>query len=99
LSKRRADVRRFEGTTPDTLAAASEQSPSGRYLVRRRAVTALDQLPDVQRHALVMHHVLGMTVAEIALELDTPAETIRSRLRVAMGKMRVLLGAANEEEP
>lgn len=99
LSKLRADVRRFERSAPEALEALYEPSASPRYLARRRAVAALDQLPDVQRHALVMHHVLGMTVVEIARELDTPAETIRSRLRVAMGKLRVLLGATDEVSP
>ena len=99
LSKLRADVRRFERSAPEALEALYEPSASPRYLARRRAVAALDQLPDAQRHALVMHHVLGMTVAEIARELDTPAETIRSRLRVAMGKLRVLLGATDEVSP
>ena len=99
LSKLRADVRRFERSAPEAIEALYEPTASPRYLARRRAVSALDQLPDAQRHALVMHHVLGMTVAEIAGELDTPAETIRSRLRVAMGKLRVLLGATDEVAP
>ncbi|HET8939084.1 MAG TPA: sigma-70 family RNA polymerase sigma factor [Polyangiales bacterium] len=99
LSKLRADVRRFERSASEVLEAHYEPAVSPRYLARRRAVAALDQLPDAQRHALVMHHVLGMTVAEIASELDTPAETIRSRLRVAMGKLRVLLGATDEVSP
>lgn len=99
LSKLRADVRRFERGSSEDLAATNEPAPSPRYLARRRAVAALDQLPDAQRHALVMHHVLGMTVAEISQELETPAETVRSRLRVAMGKVRVLLGAPQEVAP
>ena len=96
LSKLRADVRRFERAGSEAIEAAEQAHASPRYLARRRAVAALDQLPDAQRHALVMHHVLGMTVAEIAQELDAPAETIRSRLRVAMGKVRALLGAQPE---
>jgi RNA polymerase sigma-70 factor (ECF subfamily) len=98
-SKRSADVRRFDHSVSEGLPDASDSPSSPRYLARRRAVAALDQLPDAQRHALVMHHVLGMTVAEIAQELETPAETIRSRLRVAMGKVRALLGAPTEESP
>lgn len=96
LSKLRADVKRFERDASEALPAPEESSASPRYLARRRAVAALDQLPEAQRYALVMHHVLGMTVVEIAHELETPAETIRSRLRVAMGKLRVLLGAPSE---
>jgi RNA polymerase sigma-70 factor (ECF subfamily) len=97
LSKLRADVRRFQHSALDNLEAHPGQRPSARYVARRRAVEALDQLPDAQRHALVMHHVLGMTVTEIAAELDTPAETIRSRLRVGMGQVRALLGALRED--
>jgi RNA polymerase sigma-70 factor, ECF subfamily len=96
LSKLRADVRRFDRSASERLEAAAEPLSSPRYLARRRAVAALDELPDAQRHVLVMHHVLGMTVAEIAHELQTPGETVRSRLRVAMGKLRVLLGAQEE---
>ena len=97
LSKLRADVRRFRGSALENLETHGSASQSPSYLARRRAGLALDQLPDTQRHALVMHHVLGMTVAEIARELDTPRETIRTRLRVAMGQLRVLLGALREE--
>lgn len=99
LSKLRADVRRFQDKPLDAFEAHDSQNQSPRYVARRRAVAALDQLPDAQRHALVMHHVLGMTVTEIARELDTPVETIRSRLRVAMGQVRALLGALREEAP
>jgi RNA polymerase sigma-70 factor (ECF subfamily) len=51
-------------------------------------VRLLDRLPLEQRHALVLHHVLEMTVSEIAKELDTPVETVRSRLRLARNKLR-----------
>jgi RNA polymerase sigma-70 factor (ECF subfamily) len=100
LSKLRAEGRRFRDNAHmdiDDLENHSGHTPSARYVARRRAVAALDQLPDPQRHALVMHHVLGMTVAEISQELGTPAETIRSRLRVGMGQVRALLGELREE--
>ena len=97
LSKLRADVRRFQSSVLENMEGHSTEAQSPRYIARRRAVAALDQLPDPQRHVLVMHHVLGMTVTEIARELDTPVETIRSRLRVAMGQVRALLGALREE--
>ena len=68
-------------------------APDGRpddYTERRRAVALLDQLPDEQRHALVLHHVVGMTVPEIATVLGVPFETVRSRLRIGIGKLRAL---------
>jgi RNA polymerase sigma-70 factor (ECF subfamily) len=59
------------------------------YLLRRRVVAALDDLPEAQRHAVVLHHVLEMNVHEVAAELGVPAETVRSRLRLARAKLRV----------
>jgi len=58
------------------------------YAARRRAVRLLDQLPSEQRHVLVLHHVLGMTVREIAEQLDAPKETVRSRLRLGKTRLR-----------
>jgi RNA polymerase sigma-70 factor (ECF subfamily) len=104
LQKKRNEMRRFPASEVDELASVNlwgnhgGNPPSPRYLARRRAVEALDKLPDAQRIALVMHHVLGMTVTEIASELAAPPETIRSRLRVGMGQVRALLGALREGE-
>jgi RNA polymerase sigma-70 factor (ECF subfamily) len=99
LSKLRAEVRRQQPQHDDELEnRASANAPSPRYVARRRAVEALDKLPDAQRHALVMHHVLGMTVGEISDELAVPGETVRSRLRVGMGQLRALLGALKEQD-
>lgn len=43
-------------------------------------VRLLDNLPASQRHTLVLHDVIGLSVAEIAAELKTPEGTVRSRL-------------------
>jgi RNA polymerase sigma-70 factor, ECF subfamily len=51
-------------------------------------VAALDRLPEPQRHAMVLHHVLEMNVREIGLELGVSPETVRSRLRLARAKLR-----------
>lgn len=67
------------------------------YLRRRQAIALLDQLPDEQRLALVLHHVAGMSVPELAEALDVPFETARSRLRLAMGKLRERLDATGVE--
>jgi len=41
-----------------------------------------------QRRAVVLHHVLGFELAEIASDQGVPTETARSRLRVGMRKLR-----------
>jgi RNA polymerase sigma-70 factor, ECF subfamily len=58
------------------------------FAARRELVRRLDELPYDQRHALVLHHVLGMTVPEIAAEVGAPQETIRSRLRLGKANLR-----------
>ncbi|GAB5543194.1 MAG: sigma-70 family RNA polymerase sigma factor [Sandaracinaceae bacterium] len=63
------------------------------YLEHRRAVTLLERLPEEQRLALVLHHVAGMTVPEIAEQLEARPETVRSRLRLGLKKLRQLEGA------
>jgi len=60
------------------------------YLSRRHAIAVLDELPVEQRHAVVLHHVLEMSVPEIAAELKIPLETVRSRLRLARTRLRGL---------
>jgi RNA polymerase sigma-70 factor (ECF subfamily) len=60
------------------------------YAERRRLVALLDALPLEQRHALVLHHVVGMSVPEVAEEANCPAETIRSRLRLGRTRLREL---------
>ena len=68
------------------------------YAERRRMARLLDQLPDDQRHALVLHHVIGLSVPEIAAEIGAPIETVRSRLRLGMGRLRALHGAPGAKE-
>lgn len=97
MGKRRLDWSRFPRDLPDEPPASSSAPPSARHLASKRAVEALDHVPMAQRVALVMHHVLGMTVSEIADEVDAPAETIRSRLRVGMRQLRERMGLTQEE--
>lgn len=74
----------------------SEHESGARFLARRRAMRALDELPDEQRAVVVMHHVLGLSVREIAEELDAAFETVRSRMRLGMARLRSMLGEEDE---
>jgi RNA polymerase sigma-70 factor (ECF subfamily) len=79
--------------------ASSEGAKPDDYAERRRAVALLDLLPLEQRHAMVMHHVLEMSIPEIAAEVGAPVETVRSRLRLARARLRELgMGPATEED-
>lgn len=50
--------------------------------------TAIHALPHEQKEALIMQQFNGMTLEEIAQLAQVPMETIRSRLRYAMRKLR-----------
>ncbi|WP_323189330.1 SigE family RNA polymerase sigma factor [Kitasatospora sp. NBC_00240] len=58
-------------------------------------VEALRQLPEAQRSALVLHHMGGRSVAEIAAEAGVPVGTVKARLHRGRQALAVLLG----EEP
>jgi RNA polymerase sigma-70 factor (ECF subfamily) len=69
------------------------------YHQRRLAVKMLDRLPVEQRSVIVMHHMLGLSVQEIAEEETISFETVRSRLRLGMSKLREwALGEASSSQ-
>jgi len=49
---------------------------------------AIQSLPSEQREALALQHFSGMSLVEIANLTSAPVETIKSRLRYAMRKLR-----------
>lgn len=54
----------------------------------RRLLACLDELPADQRAAFLLHHEDGFTVDAMAMALDVGFETIKSRLRYALKKLR-----------
>jgi RNA polymerase sigma factor (sigma-70 family) len=48
----------------------------------------LDELPEAQRAAFLLHHEDGASVEELAERLGLPFETAKSRLRYALQKLR-----------
>jgi RNA polymerase sigma-70 factor (ECF subfamily) len=79
------------------LMLASGGAAADEYLHRREMVQMLDDLPLEQRHVLVLHHALDMTVPEMAEELGIPIETVRSRLRLAKARLRSNAAESAEE--
>lgn len=58
---------------------------------QQRIRRAVAQLPPEQKQALGMAFFQGRSHSEIAAALDEPIGTIKTRIRLAMGKLRVLL--------
>lgn len=83
---KRARRRREEQAGEDPAWRPSlEGAPPG---TRRELVRLLDRLPETQREAVVLHHVVGLSVPEAASQLGVSFDTLKSRLRLGMGKLR-----------
>src|SRR5262249_39089000 len=87
---RRSRHARSDASVPDLDVVPDPSALPDEYAARRRAVAMLDALPDAQREAFVLHHVLGMSIAEVATEVASPAETVRSRIRLARARLHDL---------
>jgi RNA polymerase sigma-70 factor (ECF subfamily) len=85
-----------EDDPADDLAAPEQDSPPA-MLERREAgrhiLEALATLPVPQREAFLLAEESGMTLEEIAATTGVGRETVKSRLRYALGRLRQALSA------
>lgn len=94
LRMREQEVRRLQ-----VVAAATAQEPgpraNGQDAGRDDELWAhLDELPAVQREAVVLRHMLGYSLAEVAQQVDAPVDTVKSRLLYGRRALRKLLRRA-----
>jgi len=54
-------------------------------------VAALRQIPDAQRRAIVLHHLCGLSVDEVAVEVESSVNTVTSRLARGRAALAPLL--------
>ncbi len=59
----------------------------------QRLLDCLDGLPVAQKTAFLLHHEDGLGVDEMARTLECGFETMKTRLRYAMSKLRTCMGA------
>lgn len=59
----------------------------------QRLLDCLDALPLPQKAAFLLHHEDGLAVDEVARALEVGFETAKTRLRYAMAKLRICMGA------
>ncbi|MDW8060534.1 MAG: sigma-70 family RNA polymerase sigma factor [Thermomicrobium sp.] len=67
--------------------------------LRERVRRAVAQLPEPQRQAIELAFFAGLTHSEIAAVLGEPIGTIKTRIRLAMQKLQLLLRDHESEEP
>ena len=78
------------------LRAGAAQQPSTEEVAfwraaGRRLLACLDELPDEQRAAFLLQQEEGFTIEAMSLSLDVGFETVRSRLRYGLKKLRVCM--------
>jgi RNA polymerase sigma factor (sigma-70 family) len=82
-----------DGALFDAMADAAHDSVSPELVLERKQQAdglhlAIAALPSEQREALVLQQFSGLSVDEIAQVSAVPVETVKSRLRYAMRKLR-----------
>jgi len=86
----------------ERILAAEQSSPSTASMRAEEVVRlshALMRLPDDQRIAVELHHLRGMTVAEVAAEMERTRPAIVGLLFRGLKRLRELLSAESEGSP
>lgn len=83
-SFRRVDALVELGSSPSERAAKNED------LVR--LPNALDQLPEAQREAILLHHLQGMKLAEVAQRMNKSESAVGGLLHRGLKRLHELLG-------
>ncbi|MEM8684727.1 MAG: sigma-70 family RNA polymerase sigma factor [Pseudomonadota bacterium] len=78
----------------EEMVESSDESPdvqTERQLARQRLAAGLQQLPDEQRDAFLLHEEAGLSLEQIASVTGVNRETAKSRLRYAVAKLKTAL--------
>lgn len=96
----RLAVSRFRRATTGLRAARRHGPPPDEPAPspdRVALVAALATLPAAQRRAVVLHHVAGLSVQEVAAETGSPTGTVKARL--SRGRAALAAALADPEDP
>ena len=72
-------------------------TPEEKLLIRERrelVISALAQLPETQRQVIELAYYQGLTQSEIATQMQISLGTVKTRVRLALKKLRSLLDAS-----
>src|SRR5262245_34014618 len=86
-----ARLREQERLSERSSHAPSPTDPAGLAELRQAVADGLAALPVEQRQAIELAYYAGFTQSEIARELGEPLGTVKSRMRQALDRLRVVL--------
>ncbi len=95
IDRRRRMARRLRDDQPPMSDVDPALSAEGEIITREddaRVRRALDQLPNEQAEVIVLSFFSQSPQTEIATALGIPLGTVKSRVRLAMNRLRQLLG-------
>lgn len=88
IGQLRGHRRMVQAVGAEPVEAVEAQETAGLEIDRLRA--AIRQLPGDQRAAIALFYFEDMSVAEVAVSLDIPAGTVKTRLMHARRKLRAM---------
>jgi RNA polymerase sigma-70 factor (ECF subfamily) len=84
------------GAQPMVAHIPAEQVPTDEAAeaptIRHRVANAVQTLPDEQREVFLLRQISGLSFREIAQTVGIPENTVKSRMRYALEKLRTELG-------
>jgi RNA polymerase sigma-70 factor (ECF subfamily) len=86
--RRREDAEEDDPVDPPAPVAAQPDRMLERRQHASRMLAAIESLPPVQREAFLLHEEGGFTLEEIAQITEVGRETVKSRLRYALARLR-----------
>jgi RNA polymerase sigma-70 factor (ECF subfamily) len=99
LVRREESLKRTRTALESEFDTTAEEEPSGIGFEDREEVRgALAQLSPVQREAIVLAYFGGRTYREVAVELEIPEGTAKTRLRDGLIRLRELMATSRRGE-
>jgi RNA polymerase sigma-70 factor (ECF subfamily) len=77
--------------------AVSSPSPSDQWNLSLTLRDAIRKLPEKLRVVVTLRYYMDYSVSDVAAALDLPPNTVRSRLYLAMKRLRTVLAGLEEE--
>jgi RNA polymerase sigma factor (sigma-70 family) len=79
-----------------TESVETEDDSYDDHLERNKLLAGIDTLPETQQAAVKGFYLMELSQEQLAVKLNLPLGTIKSRLRLALAKLKVQLGESND---